>query len=69
LIVSDVLTHALDQAGDELGLQSYYRDLVRPLLKMPRQQWPECCGGNCEPCAQILVAVAERVEGLLAESA
>tara|TARA_Y100000385_G_scaffold229659_1_gene241118 strand:- start:437 stop:640 length:204 start_codon:yes stop_codon:yes gene_type:complete len=67
--VSDVLTHALDQASDELGLQSYYRDLVRPIIKLPRKQWPECCGGNCEPCAQVLVAVAQRVQELLADQA
>ncbi|HAC81228.1 MAG: hypothetical protein P8K76_07360 [Candidatus Binatia bacterium] len=67
--MSDVLTHALDQASDELGLQSYYRDLVRPIIKLPRKQWPECCGGNCEPCAQVLVAVAQRVQELLADQA
>lgn len=56
---------ALRQAGEEIGLQDYYRDMVRPLLNMPRSQWPSCCGGGCEPCAQTLVAVAERVLSLL----
>ena len=56
---------ALAQASEELGLQSYYRDMVRPLLRMPREQWPSCCGGGCEPCAQTLVAVAARVLELL----
>jgi hypothetical protein len=56
---------ALAQAGNELGLQDYYRDCVRPLLSMPMSQWPTCCGGGCEPCAQILVAVAQRVCELL----
>ena len=56
---------ALAQACEELHLQSYYRDCVRPLLSMPMSQWPICCGGGCEPCAQILVAVAERVCTLL----
>jgi hypothetical protein len=56
---------ALAQAGSELGLQDYYRDCVRPLLSMPMSQWPTCCGGGCEPCAQILVAVAQRVCELL----
>jgi hypothetical protein len=51
----------LAQASNELGLQSYYRDCVRPLLSMPKTQWPTCCGGGCEPCSQTLVAVAERV--------
>lgn len=56
---------ALAQASEEIGLQHYYRDMVRPLLRMPRTQWPSCCGGGCEPCAQTLVAVAERVLQLL----
>jgi hypothetical protein len=56
---------ALKQASEEIGLQDYYRDMVRPLLNMPRTQWPSCCGGGCEPCAQTLVAVAERVLALL----
>jgi len=56
---------ALAQASEEIGLQDYYRDMVRPLLNMPRTQWPSCCGGGCEPCAQTLVAVAERVLQLL----
>lgn len=58
---------ALAQASDEKGLQSYYRDIVRPLLKQPRTQWPLCCGGGCEPCAQILVMVADRTLELMAE--
>ncbi len=56
---------ALAQASEELRLQSYYRDCVRPLLSMPMSQWPMCCGSGCEPCAQTLVAVAERVCALL----
>jgi len=56
---------ALAQASSESGLQDYYRDCVRPLLSMPMTQWPTCCGGGCEPCAQILVAVALRVCELL----
>ena len=59
------LDTALTQACQELGLQDYYRDMVRPLLRMPPEQWPSCCGGGCEPCAQTLVAVAERVLALL----
>lgn len=65
--MSDELTRALDEAGEEFRLQSYYRDLVRPILKLPRKQWPSCCGGHCEPCAQVLVAVADRVQDLLGE--
>lgn len=56
---------ALALASDEHGLQTYYRDMVKPLLYMPREQWPGCCGGGCEPCAQTLVMVAERTLSLL----
>lgn len=52
---------ALIQASEELGLQDYYRSSVRPLFSMPTSQWPGCCGGGCEPCAQTLIAVAQRV--------
>jgi hypothetical protein len=51
----------LAQASRELGLQDYYSDCVRPLLSMPTTQWPTCCGGGCEPCSQVLIAVANRV--------
>ncbi len=56
---------ALAQASEEAGLQDYYRSCVRPLFSMPVAQWPMCCGGGCEPCAQTLVAVANRVYELL----
>jgi len=59
------LEAALVQASEEVGLQSYYRDCVRPLLYQPREQWPGCCGGGCEPCAQTLVQVADRVLTLI----
>jgi hypothetical protein len=59
-------TFALNRAGEELGLADYYRSCVRPLFAMPAAQWPSCCAGSCEPCAQTLVAVAERVCELLA---
>lgn len=63
---SPEVNHALAQAGEECGLQDYYRDCVRPLLAMPMAQWPMCCGSNCEPCSQLLVTVATRVCELLA---
>jgi hypothetical protein len=52
---------ALTQACDEHGLQVEYRDCVRPILRAPEEQWPQCCGGNCEPCNALLVRVARRV--------
>ncbi len=63
------LEAALVQASEELGLQDYYRDCVRPLLRMSEEQWPRCCGSTCEPCNQLLVNVASRVLSLLDESA
>lgn len=59
------LNEALTRASDEVGLQSYYRDCVRPLFGMPETQWPRCCGRGCEPCSETLIAVAERVYELL----
>jgi hypothetical protein len=56
---------ALERAGEEQGLQDYYRDCVRPLLSTPMREWPQCCGGGCEPCSQVLVVVALRVCELL----
>ncbi len=56
---------ALASACAEVGLQSYYVDCVRPLLGVPESQWPACCGGGCEPCAQTLCAVAKRAHDLL----
>ena len=41
-------------------------DCVRPLLNMLKTQWPRCCGRGCEPCAEQLIAVAERTTELLA---
>ena len=55
------LEAALTAVSDELGLQSWYRDCVRPILRMPETQWPTCCAGNCEPCNQLLVSVAKGV--------
>jgi hypothetical protein len=59
------LEAALVTASEEFGLQDYYRDCVRPLLGVGPSRWPRCCGGNCEPCAQTLIAVARRVHGIL----
>jgi hypothetical protein len=56
---------ALTTASDEHKLPVYYRDCVRPLLSMPRSQWPRCCGRGCDPCAETLVSVADRVCALL----
>ena len=59
------LDSALAQASDELGLPSYYRSSVRPLVRDPEGRWPHCCGGGCEPCSQTLVRVAVRTLELM----
>lgn len=56
----ELVDRALAEASDEYGLEDYYRDCVRPLLVQPEEQWPSCCGGGCDPCTQVLVAVAKR---------
>jgi hypothetical protein len=66
---SPELEAALAQASDEIGLAEWYRDCVRPLLNMPETRWPRCCGRGCEPCADMLIAVAERVRELLRDAA
>jgi len=62
------LEAALTQASEEHQLAEWYRACVRPLLNMPRTQWPRSCGRGCEPCAETLVAVAERIEALPANA-
>jgi hypothetical protein len=55
------LEAALVAASERHGLQTYYRDCVRPLLGAPMDRWPSCCGGGCEPCNATLTAVARTV--------
>jgi hypothetical protein len=52
------LDRALAESAAERGLPEYYRDCVRPLLRMPVAQWPRCCNGGCDPCSEALRAVA-----------
>ena len=59
------LDEALAQAARENGLAPEYVDIVRPLLRDPKELWPRCCGGGCEPCSLQLVRVAERTLELL----
>lgn len=64
-MTSDALDAAIAQVADECHLHPAYRSSVRPLLRMPRERWPGCCGGECAPCAATLVAVAERALAVL----
>jgi hypothetical protein len=58
---------ALQEASEEHGLAEWYRPCVLPLLTLERDRWPQCCGGQCEPCAVTLVTVATRVLALMRE--
>ena len=49
---------AIDEASEELGLASWYRSCVGPLLHLHEDRFPSCCGGQCEPCNQVLGEVA-----------
>lgn len=69
MITREEIDAALTRASDENHLQEYYRDLVRPLLRMTRDRWPTCCGSTCEPCSTALVRVADRTLALLGTDA
>jgi len=56
---------ALTSASEAHDLPTYYRALVKPLLRMDEAGWPTCCGGNCDPCTDQLVRVARAVKTLL----
>lgn len=62
---AEAIDDALRRASEESMLQEYYRDLVRPLLRAPRDRWPTCCGSICEPCSATLCRVADRTLQLL----
>nr|WP_246357740.1 hypothetical protein [Pyxidicoccus fallax] len=53
------------RACEEAGLPDSLRGCVYPLLRAPEEEWPECCGGGCYPCASTLVDVAVRTLELL----
>ncbi len=59
-ISNEQLDQAIAKAADEWRLDPAYRSIVRPLLRMPRDRWPTCCGSSCEPCSTTLVAIADR---------
>jgi hypothetical protein len=59
--MNDAYEQALAAASDEVGLPSYYRSCVRPIVTAPVERWPRCCGSGCEPCNDVLCEVARRV--------
>ena len=57
---------AIDEASEEVGLPSWYRSCVLPLMKVDEDRMPSCCGAGCEPCNETLVEVALRARRRLA---
>jgi len=64
-MTSEQIDAAIAKAGDEWSLDPAYRSIVRPLLRIPRERWPTCCGSTCEPCSTTLVRIADRALELL----
>ncbi|MBC7173349.1 MAG: hypothetical protein H5U40_13000 [Polyangiaceae bacterium] len=57
---------AIDRASEELGLASWYRACVEPLMRLDESRFPSCCGAGCEPCNATLAEVALRARQILA---
>ncbi len=64
-VTDEEIDAAIAKVGDDCRLDPAYRGIVRPILRLPRERWPSCCGGNCDPCSTTLVNVADRVLELL----
>jgi hypothetical protein len=64
-VTQTTLDEALHRASEEEGLDEWYRDCVRPLLRSGEDGFPRCCGGGCEPCSEQLIRVARRTFALL----
>jgi hypothetical protein len=62
------LDEALAAAASEHRLSECYVSIARPLVVNPNAPRPQCCGGTCEPCAELLNRVADRALELLAVS-
>lgn len=56
---------AVEMASEEHGLASWYRSCAVPLVTLDPARYPSCCGGECEPCNELLVSVALRARELL----
>lgn len=63
----DRVREAVEAASEEHGLASWYRSCALPLVTMDEARYPSCCGGDCEPCNELLVSVAIRARELLQE--
>jgi hypothetical protein len=59
------LDAAMAQSAEENGLSPAYISIARPMVKDPDAPRPQCCGGGCEPCAELLNRVIERAIAIL----
>jgi hypothetical protein len=62
-----LMLEAIAEASDEIGLASYYRSCVVPLMSLDEDRMPSCCGAGCEPCNETLCEVALAARRRLAE--
>lgn len=58
---------AIAEASEEVGLDTWYRACVEPLMALAPSSYPRCCGSGCEPCSETLIEVAVRAKRLLVE--
>jgi hypothetical protein len=56
----DPIASTTAEAARELGLDPCYVSIVVSLVRTPDAPRPQCCGGGCEPCAEMLNRVADR---------
>lgn len=54
------LEEAIAAALEENQLPEVYRQSVRELLEQPEDDWPQCCGSDCDPCVLALQRAAVR---------
>jgi hypothetical protein len=57
---------AIAEASEEVGLDTWYRACVEPLMSLSPSGYPRCCGSGCEPCSETLIEVAVRAKRRLA---
>jgi hypothetical protein len=48
-------------------LSEEYAGLIHQLLEQPAEDWPRCCGSDCDPCVTALARVVLRVRRLQAD--
>jgi hypothetical protein len=59
------VAEAVERACRETRLDLRYVSSVYAYLEEPEDDWPPCCGSDCDPCVQHLAECARRALGLL----